>query len=63
MSPTPAHGTFVIYDWARYGLPLATLIARLKVDDDPSRIRGLLFAIGQHGASRGRPPSHASSNR
>ena len=48
--PDPRARTFVIYDSARYGLPLATLISRLKVDDDPSRIRGLLFAIGQHGA-------------
>jgi len=54
--PDPRARTFVIYHGARYGLPLATLIARLKVDDDPSRIRGLLFAIGQHGALEASAP-------
>ena len=59
--PDPRACTFVIYHGASYGLPLETLIARLKVDDDPARIRGLLFAIGQHGRSMRRPPSLASS--
>jgi hypothetical protein len=48
--PDPRARTFVIYNGASYGLPLATLIARLKVDADPARIRGLIFAIGQHDA-------------
>jgi eukaryotic-like serine/threonine-protein kinase len=54
--PDPRARTFAIYHAASYGLPLATLIARLKVDDDPSRIRGLLFAIGQHGALEAAAP-------
>ena len=54
--PDPRARTFVIFNGASYGLPLATLIGRLKVDEDPSRIRGLLFAIGQHGALRASAP-------
>ncbi len=50
--PDPTARTFVIHNAARYGLPLGTLIDRLRVETDPSRIRGLLFAIGEHAALR-----------
>jgi eukaryotic-like serine/threonine-protein kinase len=50
--PDPNARTFVIHNAARYGLSLATLVDRLEVEQDPSCIRGLLFAIGQHGALR-----------
>jgi hypothetical protein len=46
----PRPRTFVIHYGASYGLPLAELIGRVKVEQDPSRIRGLVFAIGQHSA-------------
>ena len=54
--PDPTARTFVIHHAARYGLSLTTLIERLPVEQDPSRIRGLLFAIGQHRALRESPP-------
>ncbi len=63
--PDPRARTFVIHQADRYGLPLGTLTGRLESEDDPARIRGLLFAIGEHGA-RGHPrprPTPASSDR
>src|SRR5262249_15263899 len=62
--PDPRARTVVVFHGSSYGLPLATLIARLEVDDDPSRIRGLLFAIGQHGAlAASAPESHRVASR
>jgi hypothetical protein len=51
--PDPGARTFVIHHATGYSLPLATLIGRLPAEGDASRIRGLLFAIGQHGALTG----------
>jgi eukaryotic-like serine/threonine-protein kinase len=52
--PDPRARTFVIFYGASFGLSLSALIARLEVDADPSRIRGILFAIGQHSALKDR---------
>jgi hypothetical protein len=51
--PDPRARTFFIQQAGRYGLPIGALIERLRTEDDPSRIRGLLFAIGEHGALGG----------
>lgn len=48
--PDPNARTFAIHHGSSYGIPLEPLIDHLGQEQDPSLVRGLLFAIGWHDA-------------
>ena len=50
--PDPNTRTFLIHRADRYGVPLAAILDRLRVEPDAATLRGLLLAAGRHSELR-----------
>lgn len=46
--PDPNARTFLVHRADRYGVPLAVILDRIRVERDASSLRGLLLAVGRH---------------